>query len=388
MSGTAISELCEINPKHPTDVPADELVAFVGMAELDDVTAIASDVELRPFGDVSKGYTPLKAGDILMAKITPCFENCKIGQARTSTEVAAGSTEFHVMRPDTSRLDDRYLLHFLRRPEVLELGELRMTGSGGQRRVPKRFLDELQVPLPPIEEQRRIAAVLDAADALRTKRRQALAKLDTLTQAIFIDMFGDPVVNSAKRDRYKISDLCRLVRGSSPRPKGDPRFYGGVVPRLMIADISRDGFLVTPRIDSLTEAGAKLSRPVEAGTVVMTVSGNVGVVAKLAVDACVHDGFVAFTEVSEQMIRPDFLMYQLDLSRSIHVQNTAGAIFQNLTTKDIKALPIVVPALELQDTYLSRVDAVASQRAALAGSASSLDALFGSLQQRAFRGEL
>ncbi len=76
-------------------------------------------------------------------------------------------------------------------------GERKMTGSGGQRRIPRQFLESLEIPLPPLPEQRRIAAILDKADALRTQRREALAQLDRLAQAIFVEMFGDPATPSS-----------------------------------------------------------------------------------------------------------------------------------------------------------------------------------------------
>ncbi len=252
----------------------------------------------------------------------------------------------------------------------------------------KKKLNEIPIPLPPLEEQKRIAAILDAADQLRTKRQQSIDKLGTLEEAIFNKMFGDPVSNTAGWDRSAIGSLCNLVRGSSPRPKGDPRYYGGPVPRLMIADISRDGFSVTPTIDSLTIEGASLSRPVPSGTVVMTVSGNVGVVAKLAVDACIHDGFVAFLDVKEGLIRPDFLLRQLDLSKTIHMRNTAGAIFQNITTKDIKALNVVIPPITLQDEYLGQLESLIQLRGKISSSDTAFSNSFASLQQRAFRGDL
>ncbi|MBK7625243.1 MAG: restriction endonuclease subunit S [Kineosporiaceae bacterium] len=148
--------------------------------------------ETRRFSDVSTGYTLFENGDLLVAKITPCFENNKIGQARLSHAVGVGSSEFHVVRPNRKLVDDRYLLHFLRQDRVRIDGERRMTGSGGQRRVPPAFLRDLEVPLMPLDEQRRIAAILDRADALRAKRRQALLLLNDVPQAIYYDMFGDP----------------------------------------------------------------------------------------------------------------------------------------------------------------------------------------------------
>ena len=89
----------------------------------------------------------------------------------------------------------------------------------------------------------------------------------------------------------KLGTLCKVVRGSSPRPKGDPKYYGGNVPRLMVSDVTRDGKFVTPKIDFLTEAGAEKSRPMKKGDFIIAVSGQPGQALILAIDACIHDGF-------------------------------------------------------------------------------------------------
>ena len=249
-------------------------------------------------------------------------------------------------------------------------------------------LKALQVPLPPLAEQKRIAGILDAADALRAKRRESLAQLDTLLQSTFLDMFGDPVTNPMGWEEQQVDDICRLVRGSSPRPKGDPQFYGGPVPRLMVGDITRDGFWVTPKIDSLTEAGAAKSRPVPAGTVVMAVSGDVGVVATVQVPCCVHDGFVAFLDLDENAVDSRFFMFQFHFLKMTHERRKAGAIFQNLTTKDIKAMRLPTPPLELQRSFARTVDSVGKHMDLVDTHLDELDTLFASLQSRAFRGDL
>ncbi|MCB0056578.1 MAG: restriction endonuclease subunit S, partial [Caldilineaceae bacterium] len=190
-----LSEVAEVNPRSVTDgwLSTDE-VDFFPMAAVDAEKTVARASERRALQQVSKGFTSFRNGDVLLAKITPCFENGKISQASVTTPVAFGSTEFHVVRCG-EKLDGRYLVHFLRRQEVREDGERKMTGSGGQRRVPKHFIESLEIPLPPPAEQRRIAAILDKADALRTKRREGLAQLDRLAQSIFVEMFGDPATN-------------------------------------------------------------------------------------------------------------------------------------------------------------------------------------------------
>jgi restriction endonuclease S subunit len=154
----------------------------------------------------------------------------------------------------------------------------------------------------------------------------------------------------------RVEEICDLVRGSSPRPKSDPRYFGGPIPRLMIEDITRDGWLVTPRVDTLTETGAKLSRSVRAGTIVMAVSGNIGLCAQLAVDACIHDGFVAFKDLREDLLIPTYFRIAMSQMRNFHRRRQAGAIFQNITTSDVKATEIPVPPLDEQLRIVKLLD--------------------------------
>ena len=120
----------------------------------------------------------------------------------------------------------------------------------------------------------------------------------------------------------------------------------------------------------------------------MAVSGNVGLVSRLAIDACVHDGFVAFKDLDEDLLLPSFFLPLLHFSKRAHEKNTAGAIFQNLTTTDIKAMPIIVPPLPLQQSFATRVQAIEALKAQHRAALAEADALFAALQQRAFAGTL
>jgi Restriction endonuclease S subunits len=120
----------------------------------------------------------------------------------------------------------------------------------------------------------------------------------------------------------------------------------------------------------------------------MAVSGDVGVVSRLAVDACVHDGFVAFCALNESVVSPDFLLMSLHLLKVTHDKHKAGAIFLNLTTGDIKAMRIPIPPITVQKEYVNQASAVYNLGFTYRESLGKLDALFASLQHRAFRGEL
>ena len=133
-----------------------------------------------------------------------------------------------------------------------------------------------------------------------------------------------------------VGRIARVIRGASPRPKGDSRYYGGNIPRLMVADVTRDGKYVIPKIDFLTETGAQQSRMMPAGTLTIVCSGTVGIPSILAVDACIHDGFLALAEISDNY-DIEYLYYVFSrLQRDFDSVATHGGVFTNLTTSILK----------------------------------------------------
>ena len=113
-----LHKVAALNPPLPQRPELDELVSFLPMSAVDAGAIDVVDHDTRRFADVSKGYTPFVADDVLVAKITPCFENGKIAQAKPTHRYAFGSTEFHVVRSDRDALDPRYLAHFLRQDRI------------------------------------------------------------------------------------------------------------------------------------------------------------------------------------------------------------------------------------------------------------------------------
>lgn len=140
-----------------------------------------------------------------------------------------------------------------------------------------------------------------------------------------------------------LDNVGEVIRGASPRPKGDKRYYGGNVPRLMVEDVTRDGKVVVPQVDFLTEEGAKKSRPCKKGTLTIVCSGTVGIPSFLGVDACIHDGFLALINIQKKY-SVDYLYHQLvTLRKSFDNSATHGGIFTNLTTSGVKEFVVPFP---------------------------------------------
>lgn len=123
----------------------------------------------------------------------------------------------------------------------------------------------------------------------------------------------------------------------------------------MVADITRDGMYSTPKIDTLTEEGATKSRPMEKGDVIITVSGNPGLPTILAVDACIHDGFVGLRDLDEN-VKSAYLYWNLMFQHQVNSSQSVGAIFRNLTTHQVKGFKIPLPPLETQEAIVAELD--------------------------------
>ncbi len=226
-----IGEVSTVNPPKPTlrDSSDQTPVLFIPMAALDDVTGHIVAAESRSLGEVrDKSYRTFTSGDVLFAKITPCMENGKAAVVPDiSTGLGFGSTEFHVLRPGPS-LDRRYLWHFIRQEAYRKGAEHHMTGSVGQARVPKEFVEQSTIPIPPIEEQRGIAAVLDEATAngLSASGHLAAAKvaIERFRQSVFTSACAGRLTADWREDNQSIEPatqllgLIRAARQGTQRP--------------------------------------------------------------------------------------------------------------------------------------------------------------------------
>lgn len=265
----------------------------------------------------------------------------------------------------------------------------------GQSAVKSDKLFSLLLPLPPLPEQKRIAAILTekmaAIEKARAAAEERLKAAKELPAAYPREVFERTLKVNEHRT-VTIDEITDLVRGSSPRPQGDKRYYGGTVPRLMVADVTRDGMYITPRIDFLTDLGSTLSRPMKKDDVVMVVSGAPGLPGILAVDACIHDGFVGFKNLNSNVIANRYLYHFLNYVRYTTDSQATGAIFRNLTTDQIKRIEIPVPCLAVQEALATELadKSEASHRliSMLKDEVNTIENLPSAILRQAFAGEL
>ncbi len=212
-----LSDVVQINPRCPKEIDVEQLVSFVAMASVTEYGKLVNE-EVRVLDDTKKGFTYFEKDDVLLAKITPCFENGKCLRAnQISKTVGFGSTEFHVLRVNEEILDPSYLFYMVWSRTFRFLGEHSMSGAAGQKRVSADFLKTYEIPLPPLAEQKRIAAILDKADGIRRKRQQAIDLADEFLRSVFLDMFGDPMVNPMNWKVEPWGNVLKITNGKNQK---------------------------------------------------------------------------------------------------------------------------------------------------------------------------
>ncbi|HAW7595511.1 TPA: restriction endonuclease subunit S [Escherichia coli] len=182
---TTLTRIAEINPK--IDVSDDEQeISFIPMPLISTKFDGSHEFEIKKWKDIKKGYTHFANGDIAIAKITPCFENSKAAIfSGLKNGIGVGTTELHVARPFSDIINRKYLLLNFKSPNFLKSGESQMTGSAGQKRVPRLFFENNPIPFPPLQEQERIiirfTQLMSLCDQLE---QQSLTSLDAHQQLV------------------------------------------------------------------------------------------------------------------------------------------------------------------------------------------------------------
>ena len=283
-----------------------------------------------------------------------------------------------------SGLDERYLWHWL----TDAAPRLAAKAKGATfKQVNREDIGELRIALPPLPEQRRIAAILDKADELRAKRRAALAKLDSLTQSIFLDMFGDPKLNPRNWPWKKLMDLGALDRGvSKHRPRNAPELLGGPYPFVQTGDVANCDGYIRNHSGTYSEQGLRQSRMWPAGTLCITIAANIAKTGILTFDACFPDSVVGFR--AEERATVEFVRVWLSFLQASLEKSAPESAQKNINLEILRALDVPAPDIELRREFAHKLDAIERCRGSFRQTIDGFDALFGAVQHRAFRGDL
>lgn len=363
-------------------------VPYVRPTEIDDDRIKLEEIK-RTTPEIAAQYrrATLRSGDLLITIVGTLGKIAVVPPELDGANITQSSARIR-LAPKVAHL--RYVRQILRSPVAIRQYNYHRLGTG----VPRlniHHVRDLEIPLPSLPEQRRIADVLDRAEALRTKRRAALAQLDSLIQSIFLDLFGDPVSNPKKWPDPTLGGLLAFQQYG-------PRFYNESysaegIRIVRITDLSEEGvldFSSMPRLLVSDEDREKyVLRP---GDLIFARTGaTVGKVALIQPNdpRCIAGAYFITMRFNDFLV-PIYARAVLTAPsvRAIVAKRSRQAAQQNFSGPGLRQLPMPLPPIELQREFARRVGAVEKLKTAQRASLAELDALFASLQHRAFRGEL
>lgn len=354
---------------------------YVGLEHIDSDGAFV-DVKPVDAGELASNKFRFGPDHILFGKLRPYLRKT----ARPHFEGIC-STDIVPVRPGPE-LDRDYLFHFLRHPKVVEQAVLRCAGANLPRLSP-RDLSTFEVPVPPLAEQRRIADILDKADAIRRKRKEAIALTEELLRSAFLEMFGDPVTNPKGWPVKPLARLGRVTTGNTPS-RAVPAYFGNNIEWIKSDNINTPSHYLTRATEGLSAEGRAVGRTVPAGSTLMTcIAGSPDCIGNVAL----ADREVAFNQQINAVTPHDGVDY-----RFLYVLLLVGKrLVQAASTNSMKGMvskgkleDVLVPAppSKAQAQFGEAFDRVLRLSRRQEAAQSEAQTLFDTTVRRAFSGEL
>ncbi len=393
-----LGEVCQIKPSKEelrNKLSDQDLVSFIPMSELGIKTKKIELTENKLFRDVAGSYTYFADNDVLLAKITPCFENGKLGIARNLTNgVGFGSSEYIVFRSKGS-IDPEYLFYFLSQDSFINSGARVMTGAVGHRRVPKEFIENYLIPIPPLPEQKRIIAILDEAfegiDRAISNTEKNLSNARELFDSYLNSIFSQ---KGEGWEEKKLEDVCEKVEyGSSAKSLAE-----GEIPVLRMGNI-QNGAIDWSNLVYTNDQEEINKYLLKYNDVLFNRTNSDEHVGKTAIYKgempAIFAGYLIRIHRKEELIDADFLNFYLNsptareygksiMSRSVNQANING-------TK-LKGYPISIPSLSIQKQIVKNLSFLRTETQRLENiyrqKIAALKELKQSILQKAFTGEL
>lgn len=328
--------------------------------------------------------------DVLLSKIVPHIRRAwVVSELNGPRQIASG--EWIPFR--SNRFNPSYLRHVLISDDFHVRFMQTVAGVGGSLlRARPAQVANISIPLPPLPEQRRIAAILDQADALRAKRRKALAKVDEMAQAIFLEMFGDPQGNAKKWQTSFCSELCQRINvGVVIKPAS--HYCDAGVPAIRGTNIKSNGIDLTDLVYfSKQDSDGPLSKSrLCTGDLVIVRTGQPGLAAIVPPELNGANAIdVIIVTPKTEHISPVFMRELLnsDGGKQMILKHSRGQVQQHFNVGSLSSAELIVPPIGLQEQFESRVRSVSKLRLTSLTSLEEYNSLFASLQNRAFSGAL
>jgi len=389
-----LDEVCVLNPRLPVNERPDDItqVSFVPMSAVDEASGTISKLELRTFGEVAKGYTSFREGDVLFAKVTPCMENGKAAIAGPLMNgLGFGSTEFHVLRATEAVLAE-YVFHFVRQQAFRDRAASAFVGTGGLQRVPPEFLSRVKLPLPSLPEQQRIVDLLQQANEVSEAKRSLGDQIDQLIRIAYWKYFSDWYTAEGLREPVRIADyLADTQYGVSEAMEAH-----GTHAVLRMNSLTTGGWLDLSELKyaNLAKKDAD-NTTLQNGDLLFNRTNSKELVGKCAIwrDAPGAFSFASYLvrlRLRDGML-PEYLWATLNSAygkyRLINAAKQAVSM-ANVSPTDLGRITVPLPSLQLQEEFARFVREVEGLRTQMRFKLDSFEELRNLVAQQALIGDL
>lgn len=396
---STISEMCNLNPKLKLDDDLD--IGFMPMAGVPTTYLGICNFETKKWSEVKKGFTQFQNGDVIFAKITPCFEN---GKAVVINEFpngyGAGSTEYYVLRPINGLINPHWLFALVKTKDFLTNGALNMSGSVGHKRVTKEFVENYCLPVPPLAEQKIIAEKLDTllaqVDSTKARLEQIPQILKRFRQAVLASVVcGKLSKNTGQWKTYLLKNICISI--SDGDHQAPPKSETGI-PFLVISDVNKGqidfGNVSRWVPESYYESLKEIRKPCQ-NDILYTVTGSYGipVIVNTTKPFC-FQRHIAIIKPNSSLIDYKFLAFYLESPQIFkHASDVAtGTAQKTVSLSSLRNFELSVPSLEEQHEIVRRVEQLFAYADTIEKQVNNaltrVNNLTQSILAKAFRGEL
>lgn len=344
--------------------------------------------------EIGSSKKELRPGDVVLSRIVPHIRRCWIIPNNNEYR-KIGSGEWIVFR--SKKIDNNFLRFFLLSDVFNQMFLRTIKGVGGSlMRADPKQVAKFKIPLPPLETQKKIAAILDEADKLRQLDQQLIEKYDALTQSLFLDMFGDPVTNPKGWKSIKLVKVTSKI-GSGATPRGGKESYRDEgISLIRSLNIYDNKFKYENLAHISDDQAEKLKNViVEENDVLFNITGasicRSTIVPKDVLPARVNQHVSILRPLIDKLsplFLNHFLISENVKNQLLGVGSGGGAVMQAITKKQLTDLEIIIPPISLQNQFAKRVEAIEAQKALAQQSLEKSEELFNSLLQKAFKGEL
>ena len=278
----------------------------------------------------------------------------------------------HVLRPKNI-IDINYLHYSLNQKDIRKY----LTGSTRDK-LTKSGASNIEIPLPPLDEQRRIAKILDTAINLQRKQAEINKSLLELEKNIFVEFFGDPLFNKKSLPLVPLEQLGKLDRGMSKhRPRNDPSLLGGPYPLIQTGDVANSFGLINSYHSTYSELGLKQSKLWKAGTLCITIAANIAKTGILKIDACFPDSVVGFTSEHPENIY--YVRTWLSFLQKTLEQQAPESAQKNINLRLLRELKVPYPPLDQMKRFLVSIQSLEKLKLSAKKKAETLNLLVTSL---------